>query len=457
MPLEASRLVVRGTSSRPVPRWPHELSPLDLVSSRCGLLTNLSQPPRGAEEPRPPFLVTGQLARHLFRSGRDEQTVVAGIGETIAQATASALGEAVERSAALLVDETALRLASYQELVVAGEAIVDPRRFVLYDDAYYARPDARWPRFDPSRPIHWSRATALGSGASCYVPASLVYLDGGRFATEAWCDMTSNGLAAGPTPARARVSGLYELIERDAFLTNWLWRLPAPEIDLRSTSGIVAHAVRHYRRFGVAVRAYRLLTDLPASVVLSLALDATGHGPAAFIGLGCHADPVRALEKAVLETCQGRPSESHRRRRDDTPVPGCPEEVRDLFDHSRYFAEPDRLPELAFWLDREPGRTVTLGPLAAPHPDPEAELARLVAGLAAVGVETFAVDVTTPDVAPYGYHVVRTLATALQPMHFGFGEERLGSDRLFDLPRRLGLRPDHASRGELNRCPHPLA
>jgi ribosomal protein S12 methylthiotransferase accessory factor len=67
------------------------------------------------------------------------------------------------------------------------------------------------------------------------------------------------------------------------------------------------------------------------------------------------------------------------------------------------------------------------------------------------------VDLTTADVRPYGIHVVRTLATGLQPIHFGHGEERLGGQRLFDLPRLLGYMSETRGERDLNPCPHPLA
>jgi ribosomal protein S12 methylthiotransferase accessory factor len=52
--------------------------------------------------------------------------------------------------------------------------------------------------------------------------------------------------------------------------------------------------------------------------------------------------------------------------------------------------------------------------------------------------------------------VVRTIATGLQPIHFGYGEERLGGKRIFQLPRILGYASMDSDESTLNRCPHPL-
>jgi ribosomal protein S12 methylthiotransferase accessory factor len=67
------------------------------------------------------------------------------------------------------------------------------------------------------------------------------------------------------------------------------------------------------------------------------------------------------------------------------------------------------------------------------------------------------VDLTLADVREYGFHVMRVIATGLQPVHFGHGQERLGGRRLFELPAQLGLAVAPRTEADLNRCPHPLA
>ena len=52
---------------------------------------------------------------------------------------------------------------------------------------------------------------------------------------------------------------------------------------------------------------------------------------------------------------------------------------------------------------------------------------------------------------------VRAIATGLQPMHFGFGQERLGGRRLYDVPKAMGYATEVRSETDLNLRPHPLA
>ena len=64
----------------------------------------------------------------------------------------------------------------------------------------------------------------------------------------------------------------------------------------------------------------------------------------------------------------------------------------------------------------------------------------------AAGVRVAFVDVTSPDVAGTGLRVVRALAARLQPLHCGYGLERLGNQRLLEL-----------GEGPLNRDIHPMS
>jgi hypothetical protein len=57
----------------------------------------------------------------------------------------------------------------------------------------------------------------------------------------------------------------------------------------------------------------------------------------------------------------------------------------------------------------------------------------------------------------FGVHVARAILPGFQPIHFGHGEPRLGGTRVFELPRKLGLRTDVTGPRDINPLPHPLS
>jgi ribosomal protein S12 methylthiotransferase accessory factor len=176
------------------------------------------------------------------------------------------------------------------------------------------------------------------------------------------------------------------------------------------------------------------------------------------VGLGSHLNPETAVLKALFEICQVRPGETRRtdeaRRHGKTPA-SYPD-VKSLEDHSAFFSPLARLAELGFLLDRATPRPLDYA-RNLDRGNADANLAITVETLTRAGCRVAHVDLTTDDVAPYGIRVVRTLATGLQPIHFGYGEERLGGRRLYEVPRALGYTSDVRTEDDLNPCPHPIA
>lgn len=190
---------------------------------------------------------------------------------------------------------------------------------------------------------------------------------------------------------------------------------------------------------------------------MAVALDKTGSGPAALVSLGCHLNPGTAIIKALLEMCQVHPGEVRRYRKDppEERLKGY-QDVRTLEDHSAFTTIRERISEFSFLLETE--RTHTIHDLRDhSQEDVKADLDTCVNRLPQAGCRVLYADLTTPDVIDYGLRVVRAIATGLQPMHFGYGEERLGSRRLYDVPHLLGYASEPRTERDLNPCPHPLA
>jgi ribosomal protein S12 methylthiotransferase accessory factor len=426
---------------------------LDLVSSRVGVIRALNRVTRGVDEPSPPILYHALLSHYDFKKGKPLERASAGKGVTEEEAIGGAIGEAIERYCGHHPDLAAIRKARWGELNCEA---VSPPECVLYSEMQYAREDFAYPRWTEQTETSWLPARQLPSGREVLLPASFIYLNySGKDGEEAFCPATSNGLAAGPDLEAAVLAGLSELVERDGFIVHWMNRLPAPEIDF---DGGVAGAVRsHYRRFNVDTRVFNVSTDIPMYSMMAVSLSMDAHGPAALVGLGCHLDPRTALTKALFEICQVRPGET-RKFLEEPPAERLKayQDVKTLHDHSAFLTIPERLNEMGFLLEN--GRRQRLEDLPNRASGSVAvDLEFVVTALSHAGCRVAYADITTPDVRPIGIRVVRTIATGLQPIHFGYGEERLGGRRLFELPRTLGYVSQVRNERDLNPCPHPLA
>jgi ribosomal protein S12 methylthiotransferase accessory factor len=424
----------------------------DLVDARVGIVRDVRRLPKDRREPVRPFIYQATLCNFDFRAAPDERTSN-GKGTTDASAQLGAIVEALERYCASQARPEALVFGPATALDAPAIA---PHELVLYSDRQYGTPGFRYRQPGADEALTWIRATVLGSGQTVFVPAALVYLDfAGDGERERFAQMTTSGLAGGEDLESAVLAALYELVERDAFVITWLNRLPAARIDFPDDVGIGAEIRRHYRRFGIETLAFDLTTDLGIPVVLAIAVDRSGNLPAASVGLGCSLRPQTALDRAVMEVAQVRAGFVPRYRV-EPPDLRRRDGVRTIEDHAAFAALPEHLPELDFLVDGPATRSLAAMPDRS-RDDVTADLEECRERLDAAGCLTAYVDLTRLDLEPFGVRVVRALATGLQPIHFGYGEERLGGRRLYTVPRLLGHRAIDAREDELNPCPHPLA
>jgi ribosomal protein S12 methylthiotransferase accessory factor len=73
------------------------------------------------------------------------------------------------------------------------------------------------------------------------------------------------------------------------------------------------------------------------------------------------------------------------------------------------------------------------------------------------GADLLYFNLTTSDLDDIGLHTARVIIPGFQPIDFGWKERRLGGERLYELPQRLGLRSRRQTLEDLNPRPHPIS
>jgi ribosomal protein S12 methylthiotransferase accessory factor len=413
-----------------------------VVDERTGIVRTLeldaSAPAMGPEAPRTATATLAAQAAHRCPVHGGEPVIGAGKGLTPLEAMVSAVGEAVERYAAGWYDRRALRRASLAEM---RDDHLAPDRICLYDDAQYALPGFPYTRIGAHARIDWVLGRWLDTGSPVYVPALPAYFDYPVPREEAFCQVTSNGLAAAATREGAAMGAALELIERDAFMMTWLARLPGRRVLIDdSLDAGTREVVRQIEERGARVALWLVSAGVDVPVVVCAAFGDGRRWPGATVAMAAHLSPRRAIRKAILE--QGHVGTYLRRHliEKKVPVPERPEDVRTLDDHAFYYFPPSRAAAFAF-LDG--GGATRAGDLEEPAVP---SLAALVGRLARAGRRVAIVDVTSPDLAPTPLRVARALGPDFLQIHFGHRLGQLGNRRLV-ATAPLGTNPD----------PHPMA
>jgi ribosomal protein S12 methylthiotransferase accessory factor len=159
-------------------------------------------------------------------------------------------------------------------------------------------------------PIPWEEAVNVQNGAPKLVPSDLLWLVT-RIKDQPlmYFQMGSNGIASGGTVEDAILSGLYEVLERDAWTLNQflldsgmlLTRCP-----LVTTSARVETCLRKIEAADLRLHLFDITTDYKVPVFSAIILDLSGRCAGTFGGYGCHLNAEIAAIRAITEAAQAR-------------------------------------------------------------------------------------------------------------------------------------------------------
>lgn len=388
--------------------------------------------------------------KHILGLEIPGQAGAAGLTREAAQI--SGIGEAVERYAAALIPWDALVYGA--EVDLPGNVLgVD--KFCTYADDVYQKAGFPVARYDRAVPIYWAESRSLISGARWAIPAAHVYLpysytDESK-KSEFVAMSTSTGQACHTDPALARLSGLYECIERDAFMITWMRKLAVRRLDIASQPALAALYQRHYADCQVEFRLFELTLDVAVPTVLCVVLGKSKRGPLAVVGCATRLDMVEACEKALLEgaQCLAWARYMCEANADWRPSDGF-KNVLDFEDHVRLYCEPEMIAHLDFLLS-----ITELTPIPDPvaYPDAAARIARVLDCLTEHGFDALEVDLTTPELAEAGVHAVKVLVPGMVALTAIHEFPALASPRFHSVPQKLGIACGVAG---FNPSPHPF-
>jgi ribosomal protein S12 methylthiotransferase accessory factor len=365
-------------------------------------------------------------------------------------ARAAALGEAVERYSGAHAPIEATTLTTAAEL---GTRAVPPERFALFHPRQLASPEFPFVEFNPETRLRFVEGFAITDGGRAFVPSQLVFL-GGWFGDEEHIGLpTSNGLACGPTVEEAILAGLFELIERDAVMLAWKNRLSLPLLDWTTDESLGAIDRRVFASTGMRFSVIDGSGFFDVPVAIAVVHGPPGERTALAMGAGAGATVAVAWTKALAEAFAVRRWLTLNTLMNEAPR--HPNDVKSFDDHTLFYGERHAARQASF-LDASDRRTPTRYVDCVEGTTPRAQIAALERRLSARGCSAYAIDVTSPDVAELGLHVVRVVAPELCPLDAAHAVRFLGGSRLSRAAFDAGLSSRTFDFDDLNPLPHPF-
>ena len=377
-----------------------------------------------------------------------------GSGRSLDEALVAAVGEVAERYSGAWSAGCETVLATAAEL---GAEAVAPERFTLFSERQHNAPGFPFRRFTAATRVSWVRGISLPAGEPAWLPAQLVYMPWPlRPGEEPIGHATSNGLAAHATFAEATLSGLLEVLERDAFMITWGARLEWPRLVWSSNSPLSAFSALYFEPTGLKLAALDMSAIWGVPCVLGVARSRVAGDAPIGVGAGAAATIERAAEKALDEALRVRSWARELRLRDPRGerLPR-PDAIVQFEEHVAFYSRNENAERAVFLAaSGERRRRDAVPPLEGATVGER--IATICDRLDRERAGAFCVDVTAPDVRAAGVTVARVVVPELCPLDAAHATRHLGGTRRLDVPAALGLTGQPLREDELNPDPHPF-
>ncbi|WP_137285199.1 YcaO-like family protein [Halorussus salinisoli] len=374
------------------------------VDERAGVVSAIGE----AESfPAPYYLA--ELADTTGFSDAQAAEQAAGVSADWNEALMKALGEALERYAAGVYRTEEFETARPADL----DSAVGPAAFV--------RPDG-WADAGPDEELAWRDGQNLRTGESTHLPAEFVHFPPPEVRYK---PSITTGLGLGSSTVEALLSGLYEVVERDATMLSWYSTFDPLGLAVESERFETLRS--RARAENITVTPLLVTQDVDVPVV-AVAVHRDGEWPRFAVGSDADLDPDAAASSALAEALQNWMELRSMGEDAAADAEGAIGRYADFPEAAREFVTPETT---------IPGASV--GP--ADPPAGSDELDAVLDRLADADLSAYAARLTTRDVEQLGFEAVRVLVPEAQPLFTG---ESFFGERARDVPAELGFefRPD---------------
>jgi ribosomal protein S12 methylthiotransferase accessory factor len=422
-----------------------------LVDERFGIIAELGDLLPVVNQPNF-FHAYGRVKNPAAWSGRPCPLYSGGASISQAKARLKAIGEAIERYCSSLFN------VEHTEFISASNAnfpLLNPASFSLFSSTQYRDSKFKYKAFTDATKIRWVDCVDLYSGNVVYAPASMVFFpyffDHGND-EQAIVQPVSTGLACHSSFESALLSGIYEVVERDAFTITWLRGLAPPKINIDDLAKNIRKLIERFTICGYEIALLDITTDLKLPTLLAVATSKTNRNPAVTVAAATRFYPEEAAQ-AVLEELAHTLSYA-----------------RGLFHEKDWYNQQSEISfqntfHISFWTSFEnqekidflfqTDRTLSLIDVGDKNLLSQGEsLETVVQFIHEIGYSVIYRDLTSSDVASLGLTVIRALIPGLHPLFFGMDSQPLGGERLHEVPDKIGIKPSIPT--AFNELPHPF-
>ncbi len=334
-------------------------------------------------------------------------------------------------------------------------AHIPPEGFVGFSDTQREGRATRTLR--DSAEYLWITGTSLISNTPIYVPAQVATRaqEEKKASHEPYIrQTTTNGLATWPTQSGARLAGMLELIEREAYMMMWLNQLTLPRLSLTrlcAEDASLARSIATCERYNIKVHVVQLVTDAPTHAVAVVLEDGSSVAPRFAVGLRAHRSLSTAIKKATTEALRARRFVRLWQEEGNAWDVNTDQDTVGHRERVYYWSVPAHAKHLAFMVA---GDEIEPVPAAWDQDTEDAHLARMIKWCTETNLECITFSLGDSAKNPTQWFIEMVVMPQVQPTYLTEQLRAFGGDRWREIPKARG----YAVRSEpFAEHPHPFA
>ena len=364
---------------------------------------------------------------------------------------AAAIGEALERYCGSIYRPEEFVFNSYRE---TRKEAIDVQDLILYSETQYKEPRFNLKRPSDETKISWTWGYSLIKKKPVLVPSCLLFLPyKGRNEEPSFVETVSTGAACGNTIEEAILSGIYEVVERDAFMIWWLNKLKMPRIDLSTGDKFILRMIERIYYTDLELYVLDITTDI--KIPSFVALIRGKSEPFLVCGARADLDPQLGMLQAVEEALQTKVwAKQLAKKNPDYRYMENFSNIANFREHVLLYAKIDLWPKLDFIINSAPSLKINDIPDKS-SPNILENIKTCLKKFSEKGKDVVIVNITSEDIATVGFYVVKVIIPGMQSLNANYRYRHLGGERLKEVPKTLGY-ADYSHGHELNKYPHPF-
>lgn len=276
----------------------------------------------------------------------------------------------------------------------------------------------------------WANANSLHDADEHHIPFQLIYFNNIRGHHEPLlCDRNSTGAAGGFNKSEVILRGIYEVIERDSFMTAYLGKVNCPSIDLHTIHNEkIRHICETYYRYNYEIKLIEITSDLQVPAYLTILIDKTKQLPYFTLGAKANLNPevaiVGSLEEAFMSRGWLRNLSMKGKLRQ---FMSNTKNIKTHLQRAGYWTAENSLSKLNFFIKPKTKSYLVKGYSKL---SPENELKLLSEKLYSSGINAYYVNITPRIFHSTNYVVYKVIAPQLQPLYLSEANKKIHYERV---------------------------